>query len=96
MTLLLEAVDDVTNWHGLGLRLGLTMTQLRKLEIAYRGDTDRLKAEMFDVWLDKSPNATWGDLITALKPMGKNKVVSDIEAVYSPETSNGILLCVVS
>lgn len=92
MNLLCEAVNDVTEWHGLGLKLGLKTSKLRKLENSYSGDTDRLKAEMFDVWLENSPDATWGDLIKALRVMNKNRVASDIEAKYLPETSNVMLL----
>ena len=77
--LLLEAVSSVTDWHGLGRQLGLTMTQLRGIELTYRVDgLDRLKAEMFEVWLRASPNASWTDLITALRAMGEDTVASDI------------------
>ena len=82
---LVEAVSTVTDWHKLGLRLGIAMCKLRELEMSYQG-VDRLKAEMFDVWLKNSPRATWGDLIIALRAMDEHTVVSDIEAVHSPTT----------
>ena len=88
---LVEAVSTVTDWHKLGLRLGIAIYNLRKIQDSYQG-VDRRMAEMFDFWLETSPNATWGDLITALKAMGKHRVARDIEAVYSPTTSNGMLL----
>ena len=88
---LVEAVSTVTDWHKLGLRLGIAMCKLRELELSYQG-VDRLKAEMFDVWLKNSPRATWGDLIIALRAMDEHTVVSDIEAVHSPTTGNGMLL----
>ena len=79
MNPLLEAVSSVTDWHGLGRRLGLTMSQLRGIELTYRVDgIHRLKAEMFDVWLRGSPNASWTDLITALRAMDEGTVASDI------------------
>ena len=80
VNLLLEAVSSVTDWHGLGRQLGLTMSQLREIDLTHRVDgLDRLKAEMFDVWLRGSPNASWTDLITALRAMGEDRVASDIE-----------------
>ena len=93
MNQLVEAVSTVTDWHGLGLRLGLTMNQLREIELTYHVDgLGRQKAEMFHVWLNSSQRATWGDLITALRAMNEHTVASDIEAVHSPTTSNGMLL----
>ena len=90
MNLLLKAVSSVTDWHGLGRQLGLTMSQLRSIDISYRVDgLDRLKAEMFDIWLRGSPNASWTDLITALRAMGLDSVASNVRAVYSP-TAPGI------
>ena len=77
MNLLLEAVSSVTDWHGLGRRLGLTMSQLRKIEITYHmHGVERMKAEMFDVWLNNSPNASWADLAAAVKD--QDTVTSDI------------------
>ena len=71
VNLLLEAVSNVTDWHGIGRRLGLTMSQLRRIEITFHiHGVERIKAEMFDVWLKSSPNASWTDLITALEAMG--------------------------
>ena len=85
MNLLLEAFSSVTDWHGLGRQLGLTMSQLRSIEVSCRVDgLDRLKAEMFDVWLKSSPNAFWTNLITALRAMGEERVASDIEAGRIP------------
>ena len=77
MNLLLEAVSNVTDWHGLGRRLGLTMSQLRGIELTHRVDgLERMMAEMFDVWLKSSPNASWADLVTALRSMGEHRVCS--------------------
>ena len=85
---LVEAVSNVPDWHGLGLQLGIAMCKLRELEMSYHVyGVKRLKAEMFDIWLKNSPNASWGDLIAALRAMGEHTVAGDIEAVYSPTTS---------
>ena len=93
MNQLVEAVNTVTNWYGLGLRLGIAICKLRGIELTFHmHGLDRLKTEMLNLWLNSSPDATWGDLITALRAMDENRVASDIEAVYSPTTSNGMLL----
>ena len=82
---LVTACKRVSDWHTLGLQLDLTMEQLDDLHITYHVyRTDRLKAEMFDVWLKGSPNASWTDLITALRAMDEETVASDIEAGRIP------------
>ena len=76
---LVKACKRVTDWHTLGLQLDLTMDQLDDLHITYHAyRADRLKAEMFNVWLKSSSNASWADLITALKDMDEDTVASDI------------------
>ena len=55
------------------------MDQLDDLHITYHAyRADRLKAEMFNVWLKSSPSASWADLITALEDMDEDTVASDI------------------
>ena len=76
---LVKACKRVSDWHTLGLQLDLTMEQLDDLHITYHVyRTDRLKAEMFNVWLKSSPNASWTDLITALRDMDEDTVANDI------------------
>ena len=81
VNLLVEAVSNVTDWHTLGLKLSLTMSQLSDIDVTYHG-VERHKAETFNVWLKSSPNASWADLITALKTMNEHRVASDIAARY--------------
>ena len=81
--LLVKAVSNVTDWHSLGLQLDLTMSQLRNIESTYHKDgIERVKAEMFHVWLKSYPNASWTDLITALKAMDENGVANEIEEAH--------------
>ena len=87
--LLVQAVSNVSDWHSLGLRLDLTMSQLNNVHITYHmHEIERIKAEMFCIWLKSSPNATWADLIRALKAMGEVRVASEIEAEKSLTTGN--------
>ena len=84
MNLLVETVSDVTDWHTLGLKLGLTMSQLSDIHVTYHVyGVGRLKAEIFNVWLKSSPNASWTDLITALNTMNEHRVAGDIAVHYS-------------
>ena len=79
-----EAVTDVTDWHSLGRKLNLTMSQLEDIRVTYHGyGLGVLKARVFDAWLKSSPSASWSDLISALKSMNEHRVASDIAARYS-------------
>ena len=83
---LITACKSVTDWHTLDIQLGLTTSQLDDLHITYHAyGADRLKAEMFKVWLKSSPEAAArADLITALKAMDEDRVVGNVRAAYSP------------
>ena len=83
---LLTACKSVSDWHTLGTQLDLDKSQLDNIGITYHAHgVDRLKTEMFDAWLKNSPNASWADLITALRAMKENRVANEIEnTVYSP------------
>ena len=81
---LTTAVSKVVDWHALGLQLDLTMSQLHDIHVTYHVyGVERIKAEIFSVWLRSSPKASWADLITALKTMGEVAVASEIEASCS-------------
>ena len=85
MKRLVTACKEVSDWHTLGIQLGLTAGQLNNIHVTYHAHgVDRLKTVMFNVWLKRSPNASWTDLITALRAMGEERVASDIEAEHIP------------
>ena len=82
---LVTACKRVNDWHTLGIQLDLTTSQLNNIHVTYHAHgVDRLKTEMFDVWLKSSPNASWTDLITALRAMDEERVANDIEAGRIP------------
>ena len=78
---LVTACKRVSDWHTLGIQLDLTTSQLNNIRVTYYAHgVDRLKTEMFDVWLKSFSNASWTNLITALRAMDEGRVASDIEA----------------
>ena len=88
---LVKACKSVTDWHTLGLQLDLTTTQLNSIHVTYYAlGVDRLKTEMFDVWLKSSPDASWMDVITALEDMGMDRVASNVRAAYSPTAPGNV------
>ena len=82
--LLVDAVRNVSDWHSLGLHLDLTMSKLMQIQrIHHAHGEERIKAEMFDVWLNSCPDASWHQLVTALKAIGERRVAKEIESRYS-------------
>ena len=79
-------LKTVTGWHQLGINLGVPADELRRIEHDYQGN-DRRRAEMLDLWLRCTPNATWEDVVRALQQMGENTVAEKIRQNYIREGS---------
>ena len=71
----------VINWFLLGINLGLQKHELTKIERDYQGN-DRRRVEMLNLWLQRTPNATWEDVVDALQQMGENRVAENIREKY--------------
>ena len=82
---IVTACKRVSDWYALGIQLDLTTSQLNNIHLTYHAyGVDRLKTEMFNFWLNSSPDASWTNLITALRAMGEGRVAGDIEAGHTP------------
>ena len=83
MRLLVDAVRSVSDWHNLGLHLDITMRKLKEIDRIHRFDgEERIKAEMFDVWLKSCPDVSWHKLVTALNDIGEKRVAKEVESRY--------------
>ena len=74
-------LTTVINWHKLGLNLNIPKHELDKIERDYRGN-DRQRLEMLDLWLRRTPNATWRDVVSALQQMEENTLAESIRQKY--------------
>ena len=78
---LVIAVKDVnTEWHDLGLQLGLTDSTLKLI-----GSNPNIEGHlrmMLSKWLDYDPKASWDRLANALNTMGKNTIAANIRSKY--------------
>ena len=77
----LPELRTVTNWHQLGINLGLQTCELNKIEHDYQGN-ERRKQKMLDLWLRRTPNAAWSDVACGLQQMGENRVAESIRQKY--------------
>ena len=80
---LLIAANRVTDWHQLGLLLGLEMSTLREVYQNFHAEgVSRMKCEVFERWLRTTPGASWEELVTALEGMGENMVAREVAVRY--------------
>ena len=76
-------LTTITNWYQLGIYLNLQTHELDKIQQdhAHHGN-DRQMLEMLALWLRRTPNATWEDVVSALKQMEENRVAENIRQKY--------------
>ena len=75
-----------SKWHDLGLELLEKEDEERLNEIKKNnpGDVSECCKEMFQLWLRKCTNATWNQLIQALKEVELNNLATTIEGMLIP------------
>ena len=76
------AMVQVTNWHTLGIRLGVPTYQLKNIEQSYPMNNERCKNEMLSVWLQMSPAACWRDVARALHEIDHHVLAKIIHRDY--------------
>ena len=75
------AVKDIaTEWHDLGLQLGLPESILKL--IGSSPDIEGHLRMMVSKWLDYDPEASWDKLANALNTIGKNTIAANIRSKY--------------
>ena len=87
----LTAVKDVaTEWHDLGIYLGLAESMLKL--IGSSPDIEGHLRMMVSKWLDYDPEASWDKLANALNIMGKNTIASNIRSKYVGAAATAIAI----
>ena len=72
--------DVITEWHELGLHLGLPEPNLKL--IGSNPDIEGHLRMMLSKWLGYDPQASWDKLANALNTMGKNAIAANIRSKY--------------
>ena len=71
---------SVSDWRKLGLYLGVQDYELDQIEMSHPTEgCGRWKQETFSLWLKHTPNASWRDVVGALRRMGENSEAERIE-----------------
>ena len=80
-------VDMATNWYELGAILleERQEAQLKIIESTHGSNVKKCCSAMLRYWIDKHPEATWHQLVTALRSPGVDldAVASSIERNFS-------------
>ena len=73
---------QVSNWHRLGLALGLKSDDLNIIEEDNQRDTRKQRHKMFDHWLRTQPEASYKQLIMTLCEVGDETVANSLCKKY--------------
>ena len=73
----IEHIEIATKWYELGLELVDSFKILKEIEADNPHNTNTCCRVMFEKWLEKTPNASWSQLVTALDNI-KMKTAADV------------------
>lgn len=62
----IKDIDITTRWRDLGLELVDSNKVLKVIEADHPHNIEACCRVMFEKWLERTPNASWGQLVTAL------------------------------
>ena len=66
----------------LGIKLNLPQSVLATIEANHPKDVERCRVEMLTKWLQRTPTASWGDIVQALYEMNLNSVAQRVQRVH--------------
>ena len=89
---ILDEIEDVNDWHALGIHLRLDIAQLDQIEEQYFATHGhrRCKTKMIGLWLKVKPDVSWHMLIEALKKIKEESLADRLTAKYLSGTSSTI------
>ena len=85
---LIEELETITDWQGLGIRLGIPEHKLRETEIDNRGKVPEHQRDMLSCWLKSTTKPSWEAMTAALGKMKEWKVAAELKLKYRDITSH--------
>ena len=74
-------------WKDLGVELlppgGSSIAALKTISANSHGNVIKCCASMFSLWLERQPEASWRQLIEALKATNLGNIAADLEKMFS-------------
>ena len=78
---LFSELKTVNDWCQLGLNLGLEMYELNNIQRDFHRSEQQM-LQTLDLWLKRTPKASWVDVVSALRKMGEKRVAENILQSY--------------
>ena len=85
----IEHIEIATKWYDLGLELVDSNKVLKVIEANHRNDVNTCCRVMFEKWLEKTPNASWSQLVTALDNIKMNTAADAVRILFK----SGMTIC---
>ena len=85
----IEHIEITTKWYDLGLELVDSNKALKVIEVNHRNDVNTCCRVMFEKWLEKTPNASWSQLVAALDNIKMNTAADAVRKLFK----SGISIC---
>ena len=85
MNQLLEVIrneDITTKWYDLGLELNISNGVLKMIKLDHHLDAHACCCRMFDTWLERTPDANWEQLVTALNNIRLHTAADAVDKQY--------------
>ena len=82
----IKDIDIATRWRDLGLELVDSNMVLRMIEANHPSDVDSCCRVMFDKWLERTPDASWSQLVTALNNIGMNTAADAVSKLLKSDS----------
>ena len=88
-----QCLQDLIHWERFAIHLpGLEQSNVNKIMKDKRDDTVDQKLALYETWLQVYPNASWENVLRALRKVKENTLAKDIEARFLVRTqADGIL-----
>ena len=85
----IENIEITTKWYELGLKLVDSNEVLKVIETDNPHNTNTCCRVMFQKWLEKTPNASWNQLVTALDDIKMNTAADAVRKLFK----SGMNIC---
>ena len=87
----LEQTAEATDWYLLGVFMNLPPKDLTLIEKQFSsGGPTRCKAELFNVWTKRTPNASWELIAAALEKSGETALAENIRKLSVSVPNNSL------
>ena len=85
----IENIEITTKWYELGLKLVDSNEVLKVIETDNPRNTNTCCRVMFEKWLEKTPNASWRQLVTTLDNIKMNTAADAVRKLFK----SGMNIC---